>query len=249
MKKSLLRALIVVAGLFIFSATSVMAQLPCTADFDCDLDVDANDVTVFLSQFGREPFYDPCPDCYDSPCPCTAQSCDPPAPVEKSGQTISYATGDDGDLERGVTWPNPRFTDNLNGTITDNLTGLIWLKEADCFGTRTWNNALSDSNGLANGQCGLTDGSTAGEWRLPNKKELLSLLDDGYYDPAVSDTVGTGKWSQGDPFNNLQSFFYWSSTTNAQNTDFAWYVGMNSGHVHNGMRSDPYYVWPVRDPL
>ena len=52
-------------------------------------------------------------------------------PVEKTGQTTSYATGDDGDLEKGLAWPNPRFTDNEDGTVTDNLTGLIWLKNAN----------------------------------------------------------------------------------------------------------------------
>ena len=59
----------------------------------------------------------------------------PPSPVPKTGQTTSYATGDDGELEKGVAWPNPRFTDNNNGTVTDNLTGLIWLKHANCFGS------------------------------------------------------------------------------------------------------------------
>src|SRR5215831_10404550 len=54
------------------------------------------------------------------------------APVPRTGQTTSYAAGDDGALQKGVAWPTPRFTDNNNGTITDNLTGLIWLKNANC---------------------------------------------------------------------------------------------------------------------
>ncbi len=83
------------------------------------------------------------------------------AHVPKTGQTTSFATGDDGDLEKGVASPNPRFTVNVNaandvgggtggiagngicdgtetcnGTITDNLTGLIWLKNANCFGSQ-----------------------------------------------------------------------------------------------------------------
>ncbi len=49
-------------------------------------------------------------------------------PVAKTGQTISYAASDDGDIKPGVPWPNPRFTDNGDGTVTDNLTKLIWLK-------------------------------------------------------------------------------------------------------------------------
>ncbi len=56
------------------------------------------------------------------------------APVPRTGQTTSYAVRDDGALQKGVAWPTPRFTDNNNGTITDNLTGLIWLKNANCIG-------------------------------------------------------------------------------------------------------------------
>ncbi|UCE55232.1 MAG: hypothetical protein JSV31_07260 [Desulfobacterales bacterium] len=54
------------------------------------------------------------------------------APVAKTGQTDSYADCDDGDLEKGIVWPVPRFTDNEDGTVTDNLTGLVWLKNANC---------------------------------------------------------------------------------------------------------------------
>ena len=100
------------------------------------------------------------------------------APVEKTGQTGCWdasgtsetcaGTGQDGELQKGVSWPDPRFTDNGDGTVTDNLTGLIWLKNANCFGQRTWANALSDCNNLASGSCGLTDGSSAGDWSLPN---------------------------------------------------------------------------------
>ena len=64
------------------------------------------------------------------------------APVPRTGQTISYTLGDDGDLQLGVEWPDPRFTDNLNGTVTDNLTGLVWLTDADCLGLRDWATAL-----------------------------------------------------------------------------------------------------------
>jgi len=60
---------------------------------------------------------------------------DAPAPVEKTGQTTCYNTsgteisctdtGQDGDLQKGVTSPSPRFTDNGDGTVTDNLTELM----------------------------------------------------------------------------------------------------------------------------
>jgi hypothetical protein len=47
-----------------------------------------------------------------------------------SNQALVHATSESGST--GVAWPNPRFTDNSDGTVTDNLTGLIWLKNANC---------------------------------------------------------------------------------------------------------------------
>ncbi len=95
-------------------------------------------------------------------------------------------TGEDGETRYGANWTETqwfyifswtgvRYTDNGDGTITDNLTGLIWLQDANCLGAQTWADALSKANGLADGQCGLTDGSRAGNWRLPNINELSSL--------------------------------------------------------------------------
>ena len=139
-----------------------------------------------------------------------------------------------------------RFTDNGDGTVTDNLTGLIWLKDANCFGTRAWYNALSDCNGLSSGSCGLTDGSSIGDWRLPNRNELASLVQKGYYNPAVPNTTGTGQWSEGDPFNNVQSYSYWSSPTDASTTVSAWGVNVYSGRVYDFSKTSYGYVWPVR---
>ena len=84
------------------------------------------------------------------------------APVPKTGQTTSYAEGDDGDWEKGIASPDPRFTDNEDGTVTDNLTGLIWLKNARCDTTqKVFNDALTWVNSLYDGWTG--DGS-GGDW-------------------------------------------------------------------------------------
>ena len=66
------------------------------------------------------------------------------APVPETGQTTCYDalgntiacldSGQDGELQKGVAWPSPRFTDYGDGTVRDNLTGLTWMKEADCIG-------------------------------------------------------------------------------------------------------------------
>jgi hypothetical protein len=50
-----------------------------------------------------------------------AMAADPPALLPKTGQTTFSVTGDDGDLQTGVSSPTPRFTDNTDGTVTDNL--------------------------------------------------------------------------------------------------------------------------------
>jgi hypothetical protein len=160
-----------------------------------------------------------------------------PAPVEKTGQTTSYATGDDGDLEKGIDWPNPRFTDNGDGTVTDNLTGLIWLQDAGCINIETWLDALTESNGLANGSCGLTDGSVSGDWRLPHIKELQSLCDYGRVSPAFPSEH---------PFKNIIHGAYWSSTTRADDPEKAWNLSFYTGWVNTQDKTSSQRVWPVR---
>ena len=174
-----------------------------------------------------------------------------PTQVPKTGQTTSYLTGDDGDLEEGVAWPGTRLTDNLDGTITDNLTGLVWLKNANCTdtvggvvksgvdaGQLIWANALTWCNNLAHGDCSLTDSSSEGQWRLPNRFELESLLDLSKNNPAIP----TG-------FTNVvtsAAAYYWSSSTNAGDTDNAWDVRLKDGYVFHASKGNDYYVLPVR---
>jgi len=245
--KFLLKVLFLLACLIMLSAPSVLAQDFCKGLADFDQDVDADDVEEFLNHFGRHQFNNPCPP-------------DGPAPVEKTGQTFCSnsegdpveceLTGQDGEHQKGVAWPNPRFTNNGNGTVTDNLTGLIWLRDANCAifnAPREWSDTLNIIiPQLEDGYCGLTDGSSAGEWRLPNKRELVSLTHDGYFGPALSNTAGTGQWSEGDPFTNVQSHIYCSSTTFASSADSAWIVYMYSGYVDGISKSVSSYVWPVR---
>ena len=181
-----------------------------------------------------------------------------PAPVPKSGQVALNIAGDDGDKQKGVPLPSPRFTAHSNGTVTDNLTGLVWLKDANCFetvglinkadpGTLSWADALTWSNQLAHGFCHLSDGSVAGDWRLPNKRELFSLVNYAYFSPALSDTLGTAKWTEGNPFSNVKSESYWSSTT-YYNSDaaLAWGVDLDSGNMLTYSKVNTKYVWPVR---
>lgn len=154
----------------------------------------------------------------------------PPAEVWKTGQTISHRPGDDGDLQRGVAWPNPRFTDQLNGTVIDNLTGLIWTKDANPIGGySTWKEALDFANGMG--------------WRLPNRKELMSLID-------WSQSGGSVALPPAHPFVNVQSCCHWTSTSrenSSERADTAWFIFMGLGNISPDYKPyDHLYAWPVR---
>ena len=170
-----------------------------------------------------------------------------PANLWKTGQTISFASGDDGNLERGVSWPNPRFTDNGDGTVTDNLTGLMWTKDANAPGpnscsaatSKTWQGALHYVACLNTNQfLGYSD------WRLPNKNEFFSLVDRSRYYPALP----SGHPFLNVQFLNLQPSFYWSSTTSAFKTESAWCFLLSDGtmNINFGDKLRNLYVWPVR---
>ncbi len=180
-----------------------------------------------------------------APLPSTNQT----ACYDESGGSISCAgTGQDGDFKSGISIPTPRFTDNNDGTVTDNLTGLIWLQDANCYQGYSWSNALTYSNNLEDGECDLNDGSSKGEWRLPNIYELTSLVNWAYYDPMISNAAGTGKLSNGDPFYNVQTGGrYWSSTSQVVDTHKARTLGFWKGNFNTDSKTDSNYFWPVRN--
>ncbi|MCX5900769.1 MAG: DUF1566 domain-containing protein, partial [Proteobacteria bacterium] len=139
-----------------------------------------------------------------------------PAMVPRTGQTTCYdttgividcaGTGQDGDWLAGVPWPDPRFTDRGDGTVSDNLTGLVWAKNANRLGTIdsendtdnltgdgrvTWQHALDYIKKL-NREVYLGHS----DWRLPNVNELESLVNAELYGPALP---------LNHPFTNVQS--------------------------------------------
>ena len=133
---------------------------------------------------------------------------------------------------------SPRFTDNTNGTVTDNLTGLIWLKDIGAFGDRNWTNGLNDCATLNTGEHGLSDGSAQGDWRLPNVRELFTIADFGQSIPALP---------PGHPFTNYISWpEYWSSTTDDSNKTYAWGVNLDFGWAEQVTKASTRIVWPVR---
>ncbi len=173
-----------------------------------------------------------------------------PAPVPDTGQTACWdgsgnpracvGTGEDGELQAGVAWPTPRFTDNGDGTVTDNLTGLIWLRDANCpAGSMNWQAALDWVTSFNSTAIACTDyaAMTFTDWRLPNIKEFGSLIDYSQQSPPLP---------AGHPFVAIPAASrYWSSTTESVPT-FAWQQSMGFGGNGIDQKSESHFVWPVR---
>ena len=119
----------------------------------------------------------------------------------------------------------------LNGVVTDNKTSLEWQDDysynANAIKETTWENAIDYCEALA------LDG---GNWRLPNKKELQSILDRSKFNPSLDNTV----------FTKTQNSIYWMSTSYAANSGNAWvvlFIYGNSGHRN---KNNSHYVRCVR---
>ena len=169
---------------------------------------------------------------------------------DSSGTVMSCTnTGQDGDLQKGVVWPNPRFTTNADTSITDNLTGLVWAPNGNLmlirdphwerqspvsYGEVTWQHALDYVAKLnAENYLGYND------WRLPNINELESLVNKAQPDTAA--------WLNSQGFDNVLSYdYYWSSTSFADDTSQAWVLDMNYGNLKYFNKTYNHNVWPVR---
>ena len=132
-----------------------------------------------------------------------------------TGQTESYYDGDDGSYQMGVAYD---YTDNGDGTISDNATGLMWTKYgwpgSGNIRTLTWNAAIDWAEGLVL--------ATYDDWRIPNIEELYSIL--------VKDATLSA------PFLNRTMFhsylgFYWSSTQDPYWDDNALSVDFSNGDM------------------
>jgi len=158
-------------------------------------------------------------------------------------------TGQDGELQKGTPWPDPRFTDNGDGTITDNLTGLIWAQNMKSPGfidgfaalncTKsglqvTWQEALDHVKCINTfSYLGFSD------WRLPTAVELASVVNYGVADQRAG-LVSAGFISFG--------FSYWSATTRVDSATEAYALNRLGGNITTIYKgyNDTIYAWPVR---
>ena len=178
---------------------------------------------------------------------------------------------------RTTTTPPPIYVDCGNGTVTDNRTGLVWLANANCLvasngGAVDWHTAMEFVAGLSDkpptsaaaaDDCGLSDGSSPGEWRLPSVEEWEAMIADAIGDPGdpdctiapptiTNDSGGgclvTGPSSFfGLPPNLLEPMYWSSSTAYSFFITAAWVVNIHNGTVtDNFAKGSTLYVWPVR---
>lgn len=146
-----------------------------------------------------------------------------------------------------------RFEVCGDGTVADTSTGLLWTKNANCLGALNWAAAITSSNGLGSGTCGLSDDSKPGDWHLPSIDELKSLISGptvpiwrcADFDCTYPDPNGAvpAQWLNVQGFENVQTDFYWSSTSWGD----VQCLNMAGGGEDN---RDPIiriqYTWPVR---
>lgn len=139
--------------------------------------------------------------------------------------------------------PDIRYTDNQDGTVTDKQTGLMWTKCAvgasgdDCktdrYQTFGWDAALQQV-GTVNQDLSLANYD---DWRLPNRKELATLINYQCYSPAINDTL----------FPNTPQVYFWSSSPVADTTKSTWSIYFRHGTFYKHSRTSKIAVRLVRN--
>lgn len=150
--------------------------------------------------------------------------------TDATGVVIACAgTGQDGEHQAGVAWPNPRFSvDGTGNCMTDNLTGLMWARQTTLEGT--WQTTFDLAANLD--LCGFDD------WRIPNRKELLSLVNYG--------AANNGAWLLGNGFTFQTGSILWSSSSVAGSADRVWALIVLPGILTQEAKSPGISSLPVR---
>jgi len=169
-----------------------------------------------------------------------------------SGSVISCAgTGQDGELRRGAPLA---YADNGNGTVTDLNTGLVWEKVSDDGTVHDKDNTYTWANAFTGHVATLNATSFAGhtDWRLPNVRELQSIVNYQSSSPMVSSAFKTncGPGCPATGCSCTASGNYWSSTSSVSSPSRAWFVSFRYGNVDafssSGSKSVAAFVRAVR---
>ncbi len=154
-----------------------------------------------------------------------------------------------------------RYVDCGNGTVTDTVTGLIWLKQWNCLPLSTYAAANQAAAGLKDGDCSLTDKSSPGDWRLPTRAEWEATTAQAVMlgcaqgvsrfggPPSLTNDAGIACYDTGvgSSFAAVAPEFYWSSTTAAFDPTTASFADLVNGTVGGAAaKSGGLRMWPVR---
>lgn len=158
---------------------------------------------------------------------------------DQDGNLIPFAgSGQDGEVQRGEDWPDPRFVNNGDDTISDTLTGLMWFKSGNCFGELPWpttQQAVAEFNqGLRS--C-LERKNKYRDWFLPEADQLRTLLD------AQAGVVSEYLRLAG--FTQIQDSAYWSATPYRGRLK-AWGVDFATGEVRALNKMEPHFALMAR---
>jgi hypothetical protein len=152
---------------------------------------------------------------------------------DPAGRDVPCAgSGQDGESRTGQPWPDPRHAIG-DGLVRDLLTGLVWTRDANPPDTPLfWGEALEFVRTMNRDRwLGFAD------WRLPNRRELRSLVSFETRKPALP---------ADHPFVNLVEGWYWTSTSAAIAPTHAWYIHMAGARMFYGRKDESCLVWPVR---
>jgi hypothetical protein len=142
-------------------------------------------------------------------------------------------TGQDAAFRKGIRWPERRFIDK-GEIVLDTLSGLTWSKNANLAEfPLTWQETFDFITQMNHEQhYGYND------WRLPNRRELRSLISHQTRAPALPEAH---------PFEQVFPGWYWTSTSAAISPAHAWYVHMEGARMFYGGKDQSFFTWPVRD--
>lgn len=153
--------------------------------------------------------------------------------ADRQGGSIDCPdSGQDAEFAPGLAWTASRFAPS-DETVLDALTGLTWLRNANALGFPiSWQEAQDYIRTMNSDKIAGHD-----DWRLPNKRELFSLISFDTHSPALPEDH---------PFENVFHGWYWTSTLSAMHPEQIWHVHFMGGRMFWGTRTGYELVWPVR---
>ena len=151
---------------------------------------------------------------------------------EEGAAIPCHNSGQDGEFRLGLPWPEPRFSLE-DRVVFDHLTGFTWPRDANLGESpMTWQETFAFIAGMNRRKWSGFD-----DWRLPNRRELRSLMSYQTKKPSLP---------MDHPFTNIFLGWHWTSTTAAIHPAYAWRLHLEGARMFYGRKDQYYLLWPVR---